>query len=167
MAQGAVTILALDTTLLFPGTYDCYTTPAAYTWAQRLAAHQLTWLAHVLRTSGAPLKIVVGHYPLYSSGPHGLETTIQAPLRQRLEPLLTEAARGMAPFRPVRARAAPPGPPAITAVPTHIGRESRVERHRRGVWQGPTGRAVRSSGRLWMSVLALPWRCPIPRVTLL
>ena len=74
MAQGAVAILALDTTLLLPGTYDCYTAPAAHAWAQRLAAHQLTWLAHALRTSGASLKIVVGHYPLYSSGPHGLET---------------------------------------------------------------------------------------------
>ena len=94
MAQGAVAILALDTTLLLPGTYDCYTTPAAYAWAQRLAAHQLTWLAHALRTSSAPLKIVVGHYPLYSSGPHGLETVIQAHLRWRLEPLLTEAAHG-------------------------------------------------------------------------
>jgi 3',5'-cyclic AMP phosphodiesterase CpdA len=94
MAQGAVAILALDTTLLLPGTYDCYAAPAAHAWAQRLASHQLTWLAHALRTSGAPLKIVVGHYPLYSSGPHGLETTIQAHLRWRLEPLLTEAAHG-------------------------------------------------------------------------
>jgi 3',5'-cyclic AMP phosphodiesterase CpdA len=94
IAQGAVAILALDTTLLLPGTYDCYATPAAHAWALRLAAHQLTWLAHALRTSGALLKIVVGHYPLYSSGPHGLETTIQAHLRQRLEPLLTEAAHG-------------------------------------------------------------------------
>jgi hypothetical protein len=41
------------------------------------------------------LKIVVGHYPLYSSGPHGLETDIQAHLRQRLEPLLTDAAYGV------------------------------------------------------------------------
>src|SRR5262245_33605299 len=79
VAQGAVALLALDTTLLLPGTYDCYTTPAAHAWAQRLATHQLTWLAHALRTSGAPLKIVVGDYTLYSSGPHGPETTLQAP----------------------------------------------------------------------------------------
>ena len=94
LAQGAVAILALDTTLLLPGAYDCYATPAAHAWAQRLAARQLTWLEHALRTSGAPLKIVVGHYPLYSSGPHGLETVIQAHLRCWLEPLLTEAAYG-------------------------------------------------------------------------
>jgi 3',5'-cyclic AMP phosphodiesterase CpdA len=94
MAQGAVAILALDTTLLLPGAYDCYATPAAHAWAQRLAARQLSWLAHALRTSSAPLKVVVGHYPLYSSGPHGLETTIQASLRWQLEPLLTEAAYG-------------------------------------------------------------------------
>jgi len=95
MAQGAVAILALDTTLLLPGIYACYDTRAAHAWARRLASHQLTWLAHTLRTSGAPLKIVVGHYPLYSSGPHGLETDIQAHLRQRLEPLLTDAAHGV------------------------------------------------------------------------
>ena len=94
LAHGAVAILALDTTLLFPGAYDCYATPAARAWAQRLASRQLTWLGHALRTSGAPLKVVVGHYPLYSSGPHGLETVIQAHLRCRLEPLLTEAAHG-------------------------------------------------------------------------
>jgi 3',5'-cyclic AMP phosphodiesterase CpdA len=95
IAQGAVVILALDTTLLLPGTYDCYATPAAHAWAQRLASHQLTWLARALRTRGAPLKIVIGHYPLYSSGLHGLETAIQAHLRQRLEPLLTDAAHGV------------------------------------------------------------------------
>jgi tartrate-resistant acid phosphatase type 5 len=94
MAQGAVAILALDTTLLLPGTYDCYATRAAHAWAQRLASRQLTWLAHALRTSSAPLKVVVGHYPLYSSGPHGLETVIQAHLRWQLEPLLTDAAHG-------------------------------------------------------------------------
>jgi hypothetical protein len=38
---------------------------------------------------------VIGHYPLYSSGLHGLETDIQARLRQRLEPLLTAAAHGV------------------------------------------------------------------------
>src|SRR5215468_5369289 len=69
MAQGAVALPALDTTLLLPGAYDCYTPPAARAWAQRLAARQLMWLAHALRTSSAPLKIVVGHYPLYSFGP--------------------------------------------------------------------------------------------------
>src|SRR5262245_45194079 len=94
MAQGAVAVLAIDTTLLLPGTYGCYATPVARAWAQRLASRQLTWLAYALRTCRAPLKIVVGHYPLYSSGPHGLETTIQAHLRCRLEPLLTEAAHG-------------------------------------------------------------------------
>src|SRR5215471_16525712 len=94
MAQGAVAILALDTTLLLPGAYDCYPTPAAHTWAQRLAVRQLRWLEHALRTSDALLKIVIGHYPLYSSGPHGLETAVQAHLRCRLEPLLTEAAHG-------------------------------------------------------------------------
>ena len=94
MAQGAVAILAIDTTLLLPGTYDCYATPAAHAWALRRASHQLAWLAHALRTSSALLKIVIGHYPLYSSGLHGLETDIQARLRQRLEPLLTAAAYG-------------------------------------------------------------------------
>jgi 3',5'-cyclic AMP phosphodiesterase CpdA len=94
LAQGEVAILALDTTLLLPGTYDCYTAPDACAWAQRQASHQLRWLAQALRTSSAPLKIVVGHYPLYSSGLHGLETAIQARLRQLLEPLLTHAAHG-------------------------------------------------------------------------
>ena len=94
MAQGAVAILTLDTTLLLPETYDCYTTPAAHAWAKRLASRQLIWLAHALRTSSAPLKIVIGHYPLYSSGPHGLETVLQAHLRWQLEPLLTDAAHG-------------------------------------------------------------------------
>jgi hypothetical protein len=69
-----VAILALDTTLLLPGTYGCYATPAAHIWARRRASQQLMWLAQALRTSGAPLKIVVGHYPLYSSGPHGLDS---------------------------------------------------------------------------------------------
>ena len=73
----------------------------------------------------------------------------------------------MGSYRPVRARAVPPGPPAITAVPAHIGRENRVERHRRGVWQGPARCAAHSRCWLWMRVLALPWRCPMPRVTLL
>jgi hypothetical protein len=44
LAQGAVAILALDTTLLLPGAYGCYPTPAAHAWAQRLALRQLTWL---------------------------------------------------------------------------------------------------------------------------
>src|SRR5262245_29842049 len=39
----------------------------------------------------------------------------------------------MVSFRPVRARVAPPGLRAITAVPSHLGRERRGERHRRGV----------------------------------
>src|SRR4029453_3432639 len=66
MSQGAVSIMTLNTTLLFPGANVCFATPAAHTWAQRLAARQLRWLGHALRTSGALLKIVVGHYPLYS-----------------------------------------------------------------------------------------------------
>ena len=90
LAQGAVTVIALDTTLLCPGIYECYATPAACSWAQQQATHQLAWLAQTLRTRRAPLTIVVGHYPLYSSGPHGRETDIQARLRQTLEPLLTD-----------------------------------------------------------------------------
>ena len=33
---------------------------------------------------------------------------------------------GMAPFRPVRARASPPGLPVITAVPAHMGGEVKT-----------------------------------------
>jgi hypothetical protein len=90
-----VAILALDTTLLCPGIYACYATPAARAWAQQRATQQLVWLAHRLRASHALLNIVVGHYPLYSSGPHGLETDIQAHLRQLLEPLLTDPGHGV------------------------------------------------------------------------
>ena len=74
---------------------------------------------------------------------------------------------GMAPFRPVRAHTALSGLKAITAVPAHLGRESRGERHQRGVGQGLAGRAAHSSGRRWGLVFALPWRCPMLRVTLL
>ena len=37
--------------------------------------------------------------PTYSSGPHGLETVIQAHLRCRLEPLLTDMAHGAQVYR--------------------------------------------------------------------
>jgi tartrate-resistant acid phosphatase type 5 len=94
LAHGAVAILALDTTLLCPGSYACYATSAARAWAQQQATRQLVWLAHRLRKSRALLNIVVGHYPLYSSGPHGLETDIQAHLRQILEPLLADPVHG-------------------------------------------------------------------------
>lgn len=95
LAHGKVDIFALDTTLFAPGAYGCYATPDEGVWAQALASQQLVWLQQALRASQAPMKIVVGHYPLYSSGPHGLETAMQAHLRQLLEPLLTDPVHGI------------------------------------------------------------------------
>jgi len=45
---------------------------------------QLTWLEHVLKNSKSKWKIVFGHYPIYSNGPHGDTTE----LHKTLLPLL-------------------------------------------------------------------------------
>lgn len=54
--------LALDTSRAFiPESKLCH----------KKGDDQLYWLDHVLRVSTSPWKIVMGHYPLYSNGPHG------------------------------------------------------------------------------------------------
>lgn len=45
---------------------------------------QLVWLEHVLKSSTSKWKIVFGHYPIYSNGPHGDTTE----LHKTLLPLL-------------------------------------------------------------------------------
>lgn len=42
--------------------------------------HQLVWLEHVLKTSKSKWKIVFGHYPIYSNGPHGDTTELHSNL---------------------------------------------------------------------------------------
>jgi acid phosphatase len=42
--------------------------------------HQLKWLEHVLKTSKSKWKIVFGHYPIYSNGPHGDTTELHSNL---------------------------------------------------------------------------------------
>lgn len=50
---------------------------------------QGAWLRGALAGSKAPVKIVYGHHPIYSNGPHGDDTNVLA-LRDRLGPILVE-----------------------------------------------------------------------------
>src|SRR2546430_3212120 len=58
--------------------------PAMSDLNQQDTAAQINWLSTTLRSSGDRWKIVVGHHPVYSDGPHG--NTVE--LVQRFQPLL-------------------------------------------------------------------------------
>lgn len=49
------------------------------------ADDQLAWLDHALSASNAKWKIVVGHHPVYSGGPHGSTSQLLAGVRPLLE----------------------------------------------------------------------------------
>jgi hypothetical protein len=75
---------AIDTTMLMPGAYGCYKkNPEA---AAVHAREQLRWLEKSLAESTAPMKVVFGHYPLFSQG--ALVEHERAQTQEALEKLL-------------------------------------------------------------------------------
>ncbi len=85
-AGNDVEFFAIDTTVLLPGYDNCY--KGDELWAKQTAKRQLEWLDKSLSQSKAKYKIVYGHYPLYSSGMHGLREDVTLRLRDILEPIL-------------------------------------------------------------------------------
>lgn len=82
---GNVEIFAIDTTLFIPR-YDNSHARNPFL-AHKQAEIQMTWLEKALTDSTAKYKIVLGHYPLYSSGMHGTKADFTLVLRNILEPV--------------------------------------------------------------------------------
>lgn len=85
---GNVEIFALDTTVFLPGYDRCYRENPFL--AHRQAKTQLQWLENALSKSQAKYKVVMGHYPMYSSGLHGAKGDSTLKLRRILEPVLAK-----------------------------------------------------------------------------
>lgn len=84
--ENRVDFFALDTTAMLTGTLGAYKkNPEA---GRRRAALQMQWLDQALAKSTARMKVVYGHYPVYSSGHHGFLETIRHDFREQLEPVL-------------------------------------------------------------------------------
>jgi hypothetical protein len=83
---------ALDTTLLAPGHNGCYYTeiPEVQLDISRQRKAQLEWLERSLQDSDAPIKVVYGHYPLYSEGAKmdSEKLACQTALERILSPIL-------------------------------------------------------------------------------
>jgi 3',5'-cyclic AMP phosphodiesterase CpdA len=85
---GPTEFFAIDTTLYLPGYDGCYKhTPSL---AKKRAEVQTRWLEAALAKSTAKIKLVYGHYPMYSSGNHGFLEQYLLKFREQLEPLLTK-----------------------------------------------------------------------------
>lgn len=89
-AQGrpSVELFAIDTTVMLPGSFDCYKNNPDL--AHQKATIQMQWLTTALKNSKADMKIVMGHYPAYSSGVHGLLEKSCLHFRQQIEPILKQ-----------------------------------------------------------------------------
>jgi 3',5'-cyclic AMP phosphodiesterase CpdA len=85
---GDVEFFAMDTTVFLPGFDGCYKTNPGL--AQKKAEIQYQWLDKVLSESTAKTKVVLGHYPLYSSGVHGTFEPYYFELQKKLEPLFVK-----------------------------------------------------------------------------
>lgn len=85
---GDVAFFAIDTTVFLPGLDGCYRQNPQL--ARKKAQIQLQWLDKALADSTAGMKVVFGHYPLYSSGVHGALETYYLNLRKQLEPLFVK-----------------------------------------------------------------------------
>lgn len=72
--QGPVAFFALDTNQAVRVSQDS-SHPATAAWEA-----QLQWLEQALQDASAPLKVVFGHHPVYSSGVHGNEPTLERSL---------------------------------------------------------------------------------------
>ncbi len=84
--QNRVDFFALDTTAMLTGTLGAYKdNPEA---GRARARAQLAWLDKALAESKAPMKVVYGHYPVYSSGMHGLLEVVKHDFKEQLEPIL-------------------------------------------------------------------------------
>ncbi|MBY0449931.1 MAG: metallophosphoesterase [Cyanobacteria bacterium] len=87
--KNAVDFFAIDTTVMLPGYDKCYESKEETKLARAIAKEQIEWLERQLSQSKAAFKVVYGHYPMYSSGPHAQkEGEILAKLQRKLEPLL-------------------------------------------------------------------------------
>jgi tartrate-resistant acid phosphatase type 5 len=82
---GNVEIFAIDTTVFLPN-YDNAHVHNPFK-ARKEAETQLTWLDKALSESQAKYKVVMGHYPIYSSGLHGKSEGSTLKLRSILEPV--------------------------------------------------------------------------------
>jgi len=78
---------AIDTTVMAPGESDCYVNNP-FVACQR-EARQMAWLEQSLAKSTASMKVVYGHYPLYSVGADCKDSRkgVQAVMAQKLVPL--------------------------------------------------------------------------------
>lgn len=79
---------AIDTTLYLPNYDKCY--PNREFWALKQAEIQTQWLENALSQSKAKFKIVMGHYPIYSSGAHSVQPESLLKLRAMLEPIFVK-----------------------------------------------------------------------------
>jgi hypothetical protein len=82
-----VEFFALDTTVMAPGTSECYINNPEV--ARRKAAIQMAWLERALAQSTAGMKVVFAHYPLYSRGAEAKpgRAAVQHMMQQQLSPL--------------------------------------------------------------------------------
>lgn len=86
---GGMEFFGIDTTVLLPGVSKCYVDNPKL--ANKRAKAQIKWLKKALAESKVEYKIVYGHYPLYTSGWHGVkDAKALAKLRDILEPILQE-----------------------------------------------------------------------------
>lgn len=84
--RGNVDFFSVDTTILLPGYDKCYKDRKDF--AHEQARKQTEWLDKALAASKSKYKVVMGHYPLYCSGPY-LNRGINAELvRSILQPIL-------------------------------------------------------------------------------
>lgn len=96
---GPVEFFALDTITMLPGFEGCY--KEGQKDVEQSAKDQLKWLDEALGKSTAPMKVVMGHYPMYSSGFHGIwerlfmKRTMRGKVKNILEPLLTKHGVGV------------------------------------------------------------------------
>ncbi len=82
---GNVEFFALDTMILMPKYYGAYLHNLDL--ARERAEKQMRWLDQSLQQSRAEMKVVYGHYPLYTSGSHQAGAK---GMRKILEPLLVK-----------------------------------------------------------------------------
>ncbi len=86
--RGNVEFFALDTTTMLPNYDKCYSDRVDF--AHKMTQEQLDWLDKKLGESKAKYKVVMGHYPMYTSGKY-LNRGVNAELiRNLLQPLLVK-----------------------------------------------------------------------------
>lgn len=88
--ESDVEFWALDTMMMTPGASSCYENNPIE--VQQKAALQLAWLTQSLAQSRAAMKVVYGHYPLYSEGSESkaIRAYYQGSLEQKLGPILSQ-----------------------------------------------------------------------------